>query len=284
MTSRSVIIALPVLSPAEVVILKRYLHESHLFSGAEWKVLRRTMTKLEQGIVRFGAQEYRFPQFYRTFINGTYAYPFLSALAQLTDLECEGVKAQAQVAQQIFQWLQRNGIQAGQVPQAEYLITFCLAQWGAFARGYLFETMVVRDLQQQGITVTVHDPIHERFAPYDLYIPSVGYGDVKSSRYFLDDLVAETPVADFYITRIYSPMVKGYQFIVFLTPLAWNRLWRNQRQPVSTAATLDAALPYLAQGVRVRIEHLVWIVVEYGVWQQWVRVLQKELTHHESDL
>lgn len=56
-------IALPELSSTEVALVRRYLTESHRFSGIEWQTLRRTLAKLEQAVVQFGAQTYRFSQF-----------------------------------------------------------------------------------------------------------------------------------------------------------------------------------------------------------------------------
>jgi len=278
MTVPALAILLPELSTAEVSIVRRYLTESHRFSGREWQMLRRTLAKLDQGTVQFGVQTYRFTQFYRAFINGTYAYPFLDALTKSANLEQDGAKIQAQTARQIWQWLEGSNIRVGQVQHAQYLIVYCLAQWGAFARGYIFEAVVLRELQQMGIIVKPHNPVTERFAPYDLYIPGLGYGDIKTSGYFLDDLVLETPAADFYITRIYALPAGRYAYLVFLTPLAWDRL------PVShtygsmmTVEHIDKAVAYFPQPVRVRVETVAWIMVEYKQWLVWVQQAQKEL-------
>lgn len=274
-------IALPELSSTEVALVRRYLTESHRFSGIEWQTLRRTLAKLEQAIVQFGAQTYRFSQFYRTFINGTYAYPFLTTLAKVENLEQDGPKVQAAVARQIWQWLETSGIRVAQVPHAQYLVVYCLAQWGAFARGHLFETAILRELAQAGITIRPHDPITERFAPHDVYIPGLGYGDIKTSGYFLDDLVLETPATDFYVTRSYAPPIGQYVYVVFLTLLAWKRLPASHAHPtLPVVEHLDTAVAYFPQPVRVRIESVAWIMVEYKQWLTWVRQAQKELGNH----
>lgn len=72
-----------------------------MFSGQEWRTLRQVVDKLARAEVQFGTQRYRFAQFYRAFINGTYAYPFLAELAELADIERDGLKRQAQIARQI---------------------------------------------------------------------------------------------------------------------------------------------------------------------------------------
>lgn len=268
-------ITLPQLTPDDKVILKQYLNESYRFTGTEWQLLRQALARLEKGRIEFGNRTYPFPQFYRTFINGTYAIPFLRSIEHLVDLQNEGTQAQATVAQRIWQWLQSNGIVVGRIPHAEYLIIYCLAEWGAFARGYLFETMILRELQSAGILTQAHHPVTERFSPYDLYVPGLGYGDIKTSGYFLDDLVNVPATADFYITRVYTPQRRKYMYVAFLTPLAWQRL-SDDRPPLSleTVSSLTAAVALLPRGVRLRIEHLEWIVLEYVQWQQSVRRMQ----------
>ncbi len=135
--TRTVTIPKPDLTAHEITILRRYLTESHLFSGREWRELRQVIDKLASCEVQFGAHRYHFAQFYRVFINGTYAYPFLTKLADLSDIEQEGLKLQARVARQIWEWLRLNGIQPGLAPHAEYLVAFCLYRWGAFTRGHV---------------------------------------------------------------------------------------------------------------------------------------------------
>jgi hypothetical protein len=269
----------PNLTVREIKILRRYLAESHRFSGQEWRALRRAVDKLARCEVQFGTQHYRFNQFYRTFINGTYAYPFLAELAELSDVERQGLKLQARVARQIWEWLRLNGIQPGQVPHAEYLVVFCLSRWGAFARGHIFEAAVLSDLQRAGVAMTPHDPIGERFTPYDLHISGLGYGDVKTSSYFLDDLTDAPPAADFYITRLYVPRSRQYQRVVFVTLRAWSRFGGGGQENV--ARSLPEAANHFPQIVRLHIESLNWIVVEYEAWKRILLDKQQEGSNDE---
>lgn len=267
----------PELLPPEVTLLRRYLTESHLFSGQEWRELRQILDRLAGCEVQFGTRGYRFAQFYSSFVNGTYAYPFLSELANLTDTERDGQKLQARIARQIWEWLRLNGVQAGQVPNAEYLVAFCLYRWGSFARGHVFEATILRDLKRTGIELTPHDPSTERFVPYDLYVPGLGYGDVKTSVYFLDDLTADAPTADFYITRLYVPRSKEHQRVVFVTSRGWSRLWRKEQAPPEVAvSSLTDAAAHFPQVSRFQLEHLTWIVVEYETWKQTLLQWQRE--------
>lgn len=267
----------PELLPPEVTLLRRYLTESHLFSGQEWRELRQILDRLAGCEVQFGTRGYRFAQFYSSFVNGTYAYPFLSELANLTDTERDGQKLQARIARQIWEWLRLNGVQPGQVPHAEYLVAFCLYRWGSFARGHVFEATILRDLKRTGIELTPHDPSTERFVPYDLYVPGLGYGDVKTSVYFLDDLTADAPTADFYITRLYVPRSKEHQRVVFVTSRGWSRLWRKEQAPPEVAvSSLTDAAAHFPQVSRFQLEHLTWIVVEYETWKQTLLQWQRE--------
>jgi len=275
--TEAITISKPDLTAHEVTILRRYLTESHLFSGQEWRDMRQIIDKLAGSEVQFGAQRYRFAQFYRAFINGTYAYPFLAELAELSDAEQNGLKLQARVARQIWEWLRLNGIQPGQVSHAEYLVTFCLFRWGAFARGHIFEAKVLRDLQSAGVEMIPHDPTIERFAPYDLYVPGLGYGDIKTSGYFLDDLTADAPTANFYVTRLYTPESRRYQLAVFVTSRAWRRLRRkDEKRQEIIVTSLSAAAENFPQVSRVRIEHLTWVVIEYETWKRILLQKQQE--------
>jgi hypothetical protein len=274
---RNVSIDKPELSPFEIALLRRYLAESHLFSGQEWRDLRQIVDRLASCEVQFGTKQYRFTQFYRTFIDGTYARPFLAELVKLIDVNQGGQKLQARIARQIWEWLRLNGVQPGQVLHAEYLVVYCLYRWGAFARGHVFEVTIVRDLLRAGIKLIAHDPATERFAPYDLEVPELGYGDVKTSVYFLDELTANTPSADFYVTRLYVSQSREHRRVVFATPQCWSRLWSAREAPrEGVVPSLAEAVANLPRVSKVQLEHLSWFVVEYEAWKQSLLQWQQE--------
>jgi len=192
-------------------------------------------------------------------------------------VEQEGLRLQARVARKISEWLRLNGVRPGQVPHAEYLVAFCLHRWGAFARGHVFEATILRDLEQTGIEMTPHDPQTERFARYDLYVPRLGYGDVKTSVYFLDEFTTDAPAADFYVTRLYSTRSRAYQRVVFVTDRGWANLWSEKRAPQEVVASSFAdAAAYFPQVSRVQLGHFTWIVVEYEKWKQILLQWQQE--------
>jgi hypothetical protein len=97
------------------------------------------------------------------------------------------------------------------------------------------------------------------------------------SGYFLDDLTADVPTADFYVTRLYVPESRGYRHVVFVTLRAWHRLWSKGEGPQEIAVpSLPAAAEHFPQVTRVQIGHLTWIVIEYEAWKQIVLQEQQE--------
>ena len=132
------------LTAEETTVLRRYLASSVHFSEHEWRTLRTAIDNLSICEVDFNGRRYTFQRFYATFINGTYARPFLRQLPGTKELAQEGATLQATIARKILSWLKANGVQPATVPKSEFLIIFCLYWWAAFARGYLFEQVVIQ--------------------------------------------------------------------------------------------------------------------------------------------
>ena len=269
MTQKTIIIAKPNLTKEEIALSRRFLTESHYFSAKQSRQVRQVNDKLAGWGVLFKGNRYTFKEFYRTFINGTYAYPLLNALPQLTDIAKEGLKVQARAARKIVQWLRANEIERGQVAEAEYLVIYCLYQWGAFARGYIFEATILRDLQDSGVSFTPHDPILQRYARYDLHIPTLGYGDIKMSLYFLENFTARSPKANFYITRIYSRSRRQHVLAVFLNQWSWRRLQATGYETVQVSS-ISNVIQQWPKVVQLRIDNLDWFVIEYKTWKDFL--------------
>jgi hypothetical protein len=252
----------PDLTAEDVEVLRRYLADSFRLSDQEWQRLRAAIERLSRSTVVFSGRRYLFGRFYDVFINGTYARPFLQQLRHLSDLPREGPALQADVARRIAAWLRVNGLVPSAVPGAEYLLIYCLYWWAAFARGYLFERVIIHDMTSAGIRFQAHAPERgwERYAPYDLSVPGLGNGDIKASLYFLDDL--PDPLADFYVTRLYDAEQREVKQVVFLTLHAWRRI-----DGPFQSATITKAPRSFPSPVMVEMAGKSWIVVEYQVWK-----------------
>jgi len=263
----------PDLTAEDVEVLRRYLADPFRLSDQDWQRLRGAIDRLSHSTVVFGGRRYPFQRFYDVFINGTYAGPFLQQLRHVGDLQREGPALQADVARRIMAWLRLNGLVPSAVSGADYLLIYCLYWWAAFARGYLFEEIVMRDMKAAGIRFQAHVPERgwERYLPYDLSVPGLGNGDVKASLYFLDDL--PDPPADFYVTRLYDAEQREVRQVVFLAPHVWRRI-DGDPQP----ATIGEAPRSFPSPVVVEIAGRSWIVVEHEVWKDRLLPVFRTLT------
>lgn len=250
------------ITDADLSLLRRYLADNIHLSEAEWRRLRNVIDRLSQSEVNFGGRRYTFRRFYATFINGTYARPFLQQLQPLTDLQREGTALQASLARKIMTWLVSNGLSPTQVPHADLLLVYCLYWWAAFARGYLFEQVIIRDLLASKVLFTAHEVTYgqERYSQFDLQITGMGKGDIKVSLYFLEDF--PDPPANFYITQLYDNQQRQLRRIVFLLPELWKQI---NGEPQT--ATITNAPQFFPAPVLLKISGKHWVMVEYAVWK-----------------
>ncbi len=167
------------------------------------------------------------------------------------------------MARKILAWLRLSGLTPLAVPNAEYLIIYCLYQWASFARGYLFERIVLKDLADGGILLTAHVPERgtERYSASDLQIGGIGQGDIKTSLYFLDELTDAR--SEFYITRLYDAQNRVLRQVVFMTPLGWQQVNGKPRPTSITEAARHFPHPVLVEAAGKS-----WVVVEYTVWKE----------------
>jgi hypothetical protein len=109
----------PELTSSGITILRRYLAQSNQFTDREWQQVRTAIDLLARSIVLYGNRRYSFERFYATFINGTYARPFLAQLQSVDNLQQHGVALQAESARKIVTWLFASGISPRLVPGAD---------------------------------------------------------------------------------------------------------------------------------------------------------------------
>ena len=255
------------LTDTDLPILRRYLANAVHLSEAEWRHLRNAINHLSRSEVNFGGRRYTFRRFYATFINGTYARPFLQQLQSLNDLQLEGTALQASMARKIMTWLASNGLSPTQVLYADLLLVYCLYWWAAFAKGYLFEQVIIRDLLASKVLFDAHEVTYgqERYSQFDLQIEDMGKGDIKASLYFLDDF--PEPPSDFYITQLYDNRQRRLRRVVFLMPDRWKQIDGEPKSATITNAPQIFPVPVLLEIIGKQ-----WIMVEYDIWK--VRLLR----------
>lgn len=247
-------------------LLTRYLNEEYRFSLSEWQRMRRVIAQLAHSQVVFQEKQFTFKQFYQRMIDGPYAHPFLQQLYQLTDVMSQGQRLWAANARKIVRWLRDAGFTNTQTDYAGYLVAYCLYWWSAFARGYIFELFVFRQLQASGINFEPHDPrlLSERYAKYDLVIGN-WKGDVKLSFYFLSEGTA--PPLDFYITRVYDRRQRAYQLVVFMEMSGWKQI-----DGYTLPADLASALSVLTHSIHLYLGRELWVLSLFEEWKQ--RIIQ----------
>ena len=220
------------------------------------------MGQLGRSQVMFQGQRLTFKQFYQRMIDHPYAHPFLEQLYQLTDVMQQGQRLWAATARKIVRWLRDAGFVNTQTDYAGYLVAYCLYWWSAFARGYIFELFVFRELEASGIDFEPHDPrlLSERYAKYDLVIGN-WKGDVKLSFYFLSE--SKAPPLDFYITRVYDQRQRAYQLVVFMEMSGWEQIDGH-----TLPADLASALSVLSHSIHLYLGQELWVLSLFEDWKQ----------------
>lgn len=262
MTSAILIELAPGLTQETRAALQAYLGNPFRLSDADWQLIRSAIGLLARSTVIFSQRRYTFRQFYATFVNGTYARPYLQQLAATATPERDGPALQAEIARKILGWLHLSGLTPLAVADAEYLIVYCLYQWASFGRGYLFERIVFKDLADAGILLAAHLPERgkERYSASDLSISGIGQGDIKTSLYFLEALADAR--SDFYITRLYDAQARALRQVVVMTPQGWQQVNGEPR-----SAPIAEAARHFPQPVLVEAAGRSWVMVEYAVWK-----------------
>jgi len=173
--------------------------DSSRLQKEQWLQLREVMTILARSFVTIIGYTCTFERFYYEEIDIPYAESFIAHLVTYANVERDGARKQADIARAVVERFQKQGFFQPGVVETYYLLAFCLYRWWNFARGYIFEVSIFRDLEQSGIVFAAHDLSKpgERYSDCDLILLG-SKGDIKRSLYFLDDL-ASTPLAhDFY--------------------------------------------------------------------------------------
>ncbi|MGA9348919.1 MAG: hypothetical protein WBW48_08955 [Anaerolineae bacterium] len=258
----------PHLITRHITALRRYLSETRPLTGKQWRTLFKAVDLLSESTVRFRSQEYTFSQFYAEFVDRVHASSFLDRLYRMDDIHTEGERLRAAMACSIAQWLKASGLDAARIEGAEFLLIFSLYWWTSFCRGYMFELTVFRDLEASGIQFIPHNPRleEERYAPNDFYLGEFR-GDVKSSIYFLEDLVAIQPTVDLYISRLYDSRRRRYQQVVFMKEQVWRCINGD-----TIPGTVPQAPDLFPRVISFTIRGQKWVLAEYDMWK--ARVLQ----------
>jgi hypothetical protein len=250
--------------------LLQYLAGESKLSLADWLDLMEAVDVLAKSRILLDDQALTFAQFYSEWVDRRYADEFLRTIVTMEDLEQTALAQQASVARQLVQDLNQTAGFDRRDVACQLLLVYCLFWWHAFARGYLFEVHIFRDLTANEIKFAGHD-ITDRTArqsPYDLVVSGMR-GDIKYSTYFLSAEALGRLQSDFFITRAYDSTKREWVTIAVLRSETWR--WIDGETQAGTVQELSALLP---TPVRIQIGALQLIVIPYEEWKRRVRDLQ----------
>lgn len=214
-----------------------------------------------------------FAQFYQEVFDRPYSSALLAELLLLDDVEGEGALRAEEMGKQAAASLSAlglGGLQETLTVEQRLLLAYCLYWWGAFAKGYITEIAVFRDLKQSGIVFQAHDlrQAAERFSPDDLTVSGLR-GDIKSSTYFLHTARHFPLRHDFYITALFDAQSRQRRRVVMMQADAWDKIDGDTQ-----AAELAQAAALLPQPVAINVKGQRLIVVEYNLWKEKIRAFQ----------
>jgi len=201
--------------------VEQYIQDAHLTPDG-WRDVLEALDLLGQARVQVGDETRTFAAIYHTVIEEPHASDFLSRLLRLADPEREGVSLKAVYARTITDRLLRSHWYDPGAHHSLYLRAYCIFWWDSFAKGYIFEVAVYRDLKATGVAFVAHaitDPKQRRLS-FDLLV-SGWRGDVKTSPYFLVTVRTRVLRHDFYITRLYNRARQHRIWAVIMQSEVW---------------------------------------------------------------
>jgi hypothetical protein len=263
-------------------VLLRYLRDERTLSHHDWAMLSEAVDALSESRIMVDAEEQTFRQFYNEQIDAPFADSFLAQLLALADVEEEGRRAQAAIAQTIGRLLDRAEGFSRDDDHCRLLLIYCLYWWAAFARGYIFEVVVFRDLAASGIQFVAHNLARrdERFSRYDLLLLELR-GDIKHTTYFLTAERLSLLDSDFFITRWY--LGREWLRVAILRETAWDIFSLPPCSDQRQIGALDEVARTLPLTCAFFIDSALLTTLGYDQWKQRVLVLQSARGGNDND-
>lgn len=259
-------------------VLLQYFQDEERLTYSSWTTLFRAVDLLSNSVIFLDRKRQTFRQFYNQYIDRRFAGTFINQLIVLDNLEREAHRLRASISQDIIRFLEQiNGFTSDD-EGCRMLMIYCLYWWSAFARGYIFELMVFRDMEVSGIKFTGHDISNsaERFSPYDFIVLSLR-GDVKYSTYFLSFEQLSEMASELFITRWYLGR-RRWLWVVLLREYAWEIINGN-----AIPSSIDDVRRILPNAAEIHIDNIKLIVLEYNQWKQKVFHIQHQRRIDNND-
>lgn len=243
--------------------VEQYIQNAQLTS-TEWLELLEAFDLLAQAKIRVKGKIRNFADIHQTVVQEPLANDFLSHLLQLTDPEKEGNPLKAVYARTITDRLRKSGWYNANTRYSLYLRAYCIFWWDSFAKGYIFEVTVYRDLKRTGVVFFAHDITdpEQRRLSFDLLVGD-WRGDVKTSTYFLATARTRGLQHDFYITRLYDRGQRRRVWVVIMQPEVWAAIDGETKE-----AELSQSYPRFPSASHFYHRNHRLVVAAYEVWKE----------------
>lgn len=269
----------PRLSSAHHRVLLRYLVDELALSHHEWVTLADAVDALGESLVGVNGQIQTFRQFYQERIDQPLADSFLVQLCALTDVEAAGRRVQAAVAQEIGRKLDAASDFDRNDQGCRMLLVYCLYWWAAFARGYIFELIIFRDMEASGIAFVPHNILdrQERVGPYDFTLLGLR-GDIKHTTYFLTAERLSQLSSDLFVTRWYLTSQRTWVRAAILRKSACDVFLLSDGCDSQPPVLLDEVSNQLPKTTLFLIDSITLAALGYDQWKDRVLLLQTTTT------
>ena len=250
--------------------VEQYIQNARL-TPTGWQDVLEAFDLLGQTRVQTEDETRTFAAIYRAVIEEPIAADFLVRLLQLADSEREGIPLKAAYARTITGRLLKSRWYDPVTRHSLYLRAYCIFWWDSFAKGYVFEVAVYRDLKAASIAFVAHDITdpEQRRLGYDLLV-SGWRGDIKTSPYFLATARTQILRHDFYITRLYDRERRDRVWAVIVQPKVWTAInGETEAADLSQAHQLFPAPSHFYHRNRCRV------VAAYEVWKTKILAYQR---------
>ncbi|MBC8236137.1 hypothetical protein H8E77_41855 [bacterium] len=215
----------PLFTEAHQNVVLKYLQSPRALSKAEWTEALTAFDLLSFSLIHYEGRSQTFKRFYEEEIEQKYASLLITNLLKMKDVENEGTKRALALLEQARVDLEEKGLREPLTVEGRLLLAFCTYWWGSFAKGYITEITIFRDLEKEGIQFQAHDILSQegRFSSWDLIVEGME-GDIKSSTYFLYTSRSFPLRHAFYITSLYNRNKREYLRVVILKESAWHEI------------------------------------------------------------
>jgi hypothetical protein len=274
-------------------VIIRYLTNYQTLSSAEWLVALEGFDILGKAVAIVQGNRTKLKELYTQFIDRQYADGFLENLFLSIQPEQDGMQLKVAIAKQIFEDLSSLGFYVQKELDSQFVLAYCFYWWDAFAKGYIFEAMIFKDLKDFGIEFIPHDfrDREQRFSRSDLILSGFR-GDIKTSSYFLHFPRTNMRTFSFLLIKLFFSFRKRKEKFGLTNDFYITRLFASDKRQWIEVVLMQEKLFVLINGdtiecelkncyqvlpspARVKLFQCDLIALPYQEWKQRIKMQQE---------